>query len=118
MKLINLTDTAIYLGTTTGQLPGYLEGTLQFATEGRIEGAIMWDVNDVLGPLATRKRDGYTNQGGHLFYVADEEIAAIAAKGAARLAAEESRQAKADALETYEDINDMLRRNGNAAAAE
>ena len=118
MKFINLTSTAIYLGTSTGQLEGYIPGTLQFATERQIEGASWMDVEEVLGSLATLERDGYTNQGGHLFRVTDDQISAITSRGAAKLAAEEARHAKAYGLVTYEDINDMLRSNGNAAAAE
>ena len=118
MKLINLTNTEVYVGTSTGQLAGYIPGTLQFATERLIDGASWMDVGEVLGSLATLKREGYTNQGGHLFHATDDQISEITSRGAAKLAKAAARHAQECGLVTYDDINDMLRSNGNAAAAE
>lgn len=124
MKLIAVTisPTEVSYGTTTGQLKGYVAGTLQFATEGYLPGVRLADVEFVLGiTMSNAERTGYTNQGGNLFEVTAEQIAALETKGRARIEAASAKEAAEDSvlfIETGGDINLLLRAHGNAAAAE
>lgn len=101
-----------------GQLAGHRPGILQFATLGELAGATSWDVAEVLGSLKDVPRAGFDNQGGQLIEVTDEQIERIREAGLKHLAAAAAEAEKADALVEYEDINDLLRKSGNAAAAE
>ena len=124
MKLIavRISPTEVSYGSSTGQMKGYREGTLQFATEGHLEGVRLSDVETVLGiDLSNAKRVGYTNQGDHLFEVSDTQIAQLQEKGQEKIEAEKAKEAAQDLVrfpETGGDINRLLRAYGNAAAAE
>lgn len=122
MKLIavRISPAEVSFGTSTGQMAGYIQGTMQYATEGHLDGVRLPDVETVLGiDLSNAKRVGYTNQGDHLFDVTDAQIALLKAKGKAKIEADKAKEAAEDLVsfpETGGDINRLLRAYGNAAA--